>query len=91
MSVTLKVIKSKAFTAKGEQHTHYSAAYKGRVFGVSTLRFQDDEITFNAETSTITISGDVEVLKNVSTDPIDGSTATYLDLVPKSGLILADF
>lgn len=91
MSIKLKVIKKKAFTAKGEDHTHYSAAYKGRIFGVSTLRFDADDITFNEAESTITIGCEVDVLKNVNTDPLDGKISTFLDLVPKSGLILADF
>jgi hypothetical protein len=86
----LKLIKKKSFEAKGEQHVHYTAAYKGRVFGVSTLRFSDNEITEN-DNGTISISGDIEVLKNASTDPLTGETKTYLDIVPKSGLVLADF
>lgn len=89
MSVKLKVIKQKAFEAKGESHTHYMAAYKGRVFGISTLRFDPDDL--EVVDGVITIKTDIEVLKTTSTDPLTGTTSNYLDIVPKSGLVLAEF
>lgn len=89
MSVKLKVIRTKQFEAQGQPHTHYSAAYKGRVFGVSTLRVPKEDITVDGDT--ITIAGDIEVLRNNSVDPLTGEQKTYLDIVPKSGLQLADF
>lgn len=89
MSVKLKLIKSKAFEAKGVNHTHYTAAYKGRVFGVSTMRFDAEDI--EVKDDVITIKTEVEVLKNTVNDSLDGTSTTYLDLVPKSGLVLAEF
>lgn len=91
MVLKLKIIKTKSFEAKGSKHTHYTAAYKGRLFGVSTMRFEGDEESLKAEDGILSISCEVEVLKNTSTDPIDGTTRVYLDLVPKAGLALADF
>lgn len=89
MATKLKVIKTKEFEVKGVKHKHYTAAYKGRVFGVSTLRVPAEDI--KEEEDTITITPEVEVLKNVNTDPLDGVTKVYLDIVPKSGLMLAEF
>jgi len=83
----LKLIKSKAFEAKGEKHTHYTVAYKGRVFGVSTMRFAPEDIT--VADNVLTINCDVEVLKNVSVDELDGSTKVFLDIVPKLDILLA--
>ena len=86
---TFKIIKSKAFKAQGTDHTHYTVAYKGRLFGISTLRFPEEDL--KVDENTITTSNEIEVLKNTSTDPIDGSTKQFLDIVPKSGLTLAEF
>ena len=40
---------------------------------------------------TLTLKCEVEVLKNTSTDPLDGTTKVFLDIVPKAGLTLAEF
>lgn len=88
MSVTLKIIKTKPFEANGESHTHYTCAYKGRVFGVSSLRFNEE---LSVKDDKLTISGDIEVLKRTSTDPLTGETKSFLDIVPASGLTLAEF
>ncbi len=86
----VKILKKKAFQAKGVDHTHYTVAYKGRVFGVSTMRFEEGEL--QEETGDIlSIPNDVEVLKHVSTDNLTGETSTFLDIVPKSGLVIAEF
>lgn len=89
MSTKLKVIKKKDFQVKGVDHVHYTCAYKGRVFGISSLRFDKEDITVTDDV--LTLGVDVEVLKNTTTDSLTGETRTYLDLVPKSGLVLADF
>lgn len=89
MATTLKLIKSKNFEAKGEKHTHYTAAYKGRVFGISTLRFDPADIV--VKDNTITLEGDIEVLKQTSVDPLTGEVNNFLAIVPKCGLVLADF
>lgn len=89
MSVKLKIIKVKEFEVKGEKHDYYTAAYKGRLFGVSTLRVPKEDI--KVEGDTLTISCEVEVLKNTNTDPLTGTTKVFLDLVPASGLVLAEF
>ncbi len=84
----LKLIKTKAFESKGDKHTHYTVAYKGRVFGVSTMRFAPEDITVGDD-GILTIKCDVEVLKNISTDPLDGTTKVFLDIVPKLDILLA--
>ena len=83
----LKVIKSKEFNANDEQHTHYTVAYKGRVFGISTLRFPKENIA--VEDTTMTIDCDVELLKSTSVDQITGEITTYVDIVPKLDIALA--
>lgn len=85
----LKVIKKKQFTVGAEQapHTHYTVAYKGRVFGVSTLRFEGIEL--KEEGNTLVVPSEVEVLKNTSTDPLTGEVSSYLDIVPKLDIVLA--
>lgn len=88
-TLKLKIIKSKSFEVKGEAHTHYTCAYKGRVFGVSTLRFEEDDIT--VDNSVLTMNTDVEVAKNTSTDPLTGGVKIYLDIVPKCTLELASY
>jgi hypothetical protein len=87
--LVLKVIKSKEFEANGEKNMHYTCAYKGRVFGVSTLRFDNKDIT--VKDNTLTLNVDVEVQKNTSTDPLTGQVRTFLDIVPKCELELAQF
>ncbi len=90
-TITLKVIKKKDFEVSKVKHVHYTAAYKGRVFGVSTLRFEDGEIVEDTKTNTITIPKEVEVIKEVNTDPLTGEVTTYLTVVPKLDLVLAAF
>jgi len=85
----VKVIKFKAFEAKGKSATHYTVAYKGRVFGVNTLRFEENDIA--VEGDVLTFSTDVEVLKRVDTDQLTGEVKSYLDIVPKCNLVLAEF
>jgi hypothetical protein len=86
MAIKLKVIKSKSFEVTGKSHTHYTVAYKGRVFGVSTLRWEGEDL--KEDNGVLTI-GDCEVIKRVNTDTITGEVSTYLDLVPKLDVILA--
>lgn len=88
-NLKLKVIKSKEFTANSESHTHYSCAYKGRVFGVSTLRFEKDD--FTVENNVLTLTTEVEVQKNTSTDPLTGDVKVFLDIVPKCTLAVAEY
>lgn len=87
----LKVIKTTKFEAREEEHTHYTCAHKGRVFGVNTLRFEEDEIAFDEEKMTVNIKGDVSVVKRQSTDEVTGDVITYLDLLPKIDFALAEF
>lgn len=61
----------------------------GGVFGVSSLRFEQGD--FTVEGDTLSLSTEVEVIKNTSTDPLTGETKSYLDIVPKVGLVLAEF
>ncbi len=87
MATKLKVIKKKSFDVAGQPHTHYTAAYKGRVFGVSTLRW-DEGLTENAD-NTITLDS-CEVVKRTNVDNITGEVSTFLDLVPKLDVVLAE-
>ena len=89
MATKLKVIKVKAFESKGEEHSHYTCAYKGRVFGISTMRFDEGDLT--VEGDIITINTDIEVLKEVVLDQLTGETKQFLSVVPKVGLTLAEF
>ena len=89
MALKLKVIKSKKFKVKDADHIHYTAAYKGRVFGVSTLRFETND--FTVKDDVLTLNVDVEVIKNRSTDPLTGEVRNFLDVVPKMDISLAEF
>ena len=89
--IKLKIIKQKNFEANGQPQTHYTAAYKGRVFGLSTLRWSGDADAISVDGDILSINADVEVLKNTSADQLTGEVKTYLDIVPKSGLTLAEF
>jgi hypothetical protein len=86
-----KIIKSKQFTIDSVQHTHYTVAYRGRVFGVSSLRFEEGDFAVDEKARTLKFNTKVEVLKRQATDALGVVTGTYLDLVPKCELDLADF
>lgn len=87
----VKVIKLKNFEVNSVPQIHYTCAYKGRVFGVSTLRFESTDLAYNADESTLTFKTDVEVMVNKTVDQLTGEAKTYLDIVPKLGLNAADF
>lgn len=89
MATKLKVIKSKSFEVKGVQHTHYTCAYKGRVFGVSTMRFEGELDSLVVAGDVLTISCDVELLKHTSTDQLTGEVRSFVDIVPKLDVLLA--
>lgn len=88
-NLKLKVLKSKSFTANNTEHTHYTCAYKGRVFGVNSMRFEERD--FTVEDNILTLIIDVEVMKHPHTDQITGKSTVYLDIVPKVDLALAEF
>ena len=92
MTIKTKLIKSKSFKMKdGAEHTHYTVAYKSRVFGVNTLNFEGEDEPFEVDekAKTLTIKCDIEVKRRVVDNPLEGSTTSYLDIVPKLGLELA--
>ena len=89
MALKLKVIKSKKFKANDEDHVHYTCAYRGRVFGVSTLRFEKDD--FTVKENVLSLNTDVEVIKNTATDELTGQVRTFLAVVPKMDIALAEF
>ena len=91
MSIKLKVIKTKDFTANDTKHTSYTCAYKGRVFGITTLQWEDEMANLTVADSVLTISCDVEVVKSQSVDQLTGAITQYLNIVPKVGLNLAEF
>ena len=90
MAYKLKVIKSKSFTNDGIEHTHYVCAYKGRVFGVNSMKFEGNEDMLKVDGKVLTINGDIEVLKETTHDALANTSTTYLAIVPKLGLELAD-
>ncbi len=88
MSIKLKLLKTTPFTTKtGEDHIHYTAAYKGRVLGFSTMVFIDGEIVVDEKTNTVTVSGDLELRQTTSKD-LDGTVSNHLDLVPALGILV---
>lgn len=78
-----KAIKTSEFEAKGESHTHYSVAHKGRLLGISTLQWAD---ALTVADGYVTISGDAEVIKESNS-----LGEVYFKIVPKMDLTLADF
>jgi len=91
MALKLKIIKQSEFTANETKHKHYTCAYRGRLFGISTRRWEGSKDALVAKDKVLTINAGVEVLKNPSYDPLTGVTKTFLDIVPASGLNLAEF
>jgi hypothetical protein len=96
----VKVLKATNFVAKGEQHTHYAVALKGRTFGVSTLAFDKGDLVLGTKevddkgvllqdnTGLLLIKGDLEVSIRKETDVLTGVTEEYKALVPKLNLTL---
>lgn len=82
-----KIIKQKSFEIEGTKHTHYTVAYKGRVFGLNSLKFEGTE--FKVEGNTISVPVECELKKTESTDLITGVVTSYIDIVPKLDLVLA--
>jgi hypothetical protein len=87
----LKVIKSKEFSIDGTDYTHYTCAYKGRVFGVSTLIWAEEDNQPSVKDGVMSIPSNVEVRKRSVNNPLEGTTVDYLDIVPKIDLELASF
>lgn len=84
----LKIIKSKKFKVQGNDHVHYSVAYKGRVFGISSLRFEEGDFTADEKAGVLTLNTECEIVKRVESNL--GETTTYLDIVPKLDLTLSE-
>ena len=82
------ILKTTAFKAKEQDHTHYTLAYKGRVISVNTLRFPTEQL--KVEGTTLEVSGDVSLVKRIESD-LDGTSKTYLDLMPKMDISVDDF
>ena len=82
-----KLIKSKKFTVGTVEHTHYTVAYKGRVFGLNSLRWEGTDIKVDA--NSVTVEGECELKKTESTDLLTGVVTSYIDIVPKLELVLA--
>jgi hypothetical protein len=87
----LKVIKSKEFTYEDNDYTHYTCAYKGRVFGVSTLIWAEESSQPKVEKDVMSLPSNVEVRKRTVSNPLDGSSTDFLDIVPKMDLTLGAF
>ncbi len=89
MATKLKIVKTKTFKANDTEHTHYSVAYKGRLFAVNTLRWADDMDSIKVEGDVMTIEGGIDVLQRNDIDQITGETKVYYDLMPKIDLAIA--
>jgi len=91
--MAFKVIKEKSFEYKDSSTgadalgTHYTVAHKGRVFGVSSLRF--DEGDLKKEGNTLTIKGELEVRKENIIDQLTGEVRVFLSIYPKMDLQLS--
>lgn len=93
MATKLKVIKTKAFKVGDADHKHYSVAYKGRIFGVNTLRFSEeseDALEVSEDGKVITINCDCELKRDVVTDQITGEHQEFIGIVPKLDLVISD-
>lgn len=91
--MNFKIIKSKVFTftddKKVEQKgTSYTVAHKGRVMNVSTLNFEEGDIT--TKDGILSIKGDVDAVKSTYLNS-DMETVVGVKLMPKMDLVLADF
>ena len=87
--LALKIIKSKDFVVGKDKHQHHTCAYKGRVFSVSTLRFEKSDIT--VAKGIVTINVDVEAVKQIGVNAETGVEQVYLSLVPKLDIDIALF
>lgn len=88
MATTMKLIKTKAFQANGQDATHHVVAYKGRVFGVNSLRFEANDFKVDEKAKTLTLNVECEIIKRTESNL--GETTTYLDIVPKLDLALSE-
>lgn len=91
--MSFKIIKKKDFTFKQDgvdtSATHYTLAYKGRVFGCSSLRFDEGELTESPDDKTLSIKGELEIRQEKNVDQITGETQNFLSFYPKLDLQLA--
>ncbi len=87
MSLKVKIIKQKEFEVDNTPQTHYTVAYKGRVFGISTLKIPASDMKI--EDKVLTLPSEIEVLKHTVVDPLTAEVQTYLDIVPKLEIALA--
>ena len=93
--MAFKIIKKKDFTFEKDgaqvSGTHYTVAYKGRVFGASSLRFDDGDLEPSADGKSLTIKGNVDIKKEHITDQLTGEVvATVYSLYPQLDLKLAE-
>jgi len=91
--MAFKIIKEKSFEYKDSSTgadalgTHYTVAHKGRVFGVSSLRFEEGDL--KKEGNTLTIKGELEIRKETLVDQLTGEAKPYLSIYPKMDLQLS--
>lgn len=88
MSTTFKIVKTKDFSVEGVPQRHYSCAHKGRVYGVSTLRFETAD--FTVKDNILTLNIDVEVIVEPGVNHL-GEPCKYLTLVPKCIFAIAPY
>lgn len=67
--------------------TAYRVAYKGRVYSVSSLRFEDGEITVKDGMLSFSIA--VELKEEIATDKATGETTKLVAIYPKNDLQMA--
>lgn len=89
-NLVTKIIKESAFNVDSKAHKAYTVAYRGRVFGISSLQWEDLMDSIEVVDKVLTIKCDVEVLKSSRVDQLTGETTNFLNIVPKLGVALAD-
>lgn len=84
-----KIIKQKAFSftdkVSGNEvnATQYTVSHKGRALGVSSLRFDNNELTVNADGKSLSLKGELELRKENSADQLTGEIREFVSIYPK--------
>jgi len=85
----LKIIKFKAFDTNGVKGVNYTCAYKGRVFNVSSLPFEEGDLVANKENTVLDIKCHVDAVQGTYMSPEGLKPSVHL--MPKLDLVLTSF
>lgn len=89
MATTFKLIKSSPFEFEGVKHSNYTIAYQGRVFQISTLNWNADDLELTD--NSLKVLKPLEVIKKEAIDPITDCKVIRLSILPKCDLELGAF